>query len=90
MQGHLNHLARTPDRGVRQAPFRVLMGATMPAILVEVGFISNTDEEQLLKSLGYRNQVVSAMAAAVYEFLQRLQQYSAPGTYGEGAGATPR
>jgi N-acetylmuramoyl-L-alanine amidase len=89
MQAHLNELARTPDRGVRQAPFRVLMGATMPAILVEVGFISNPDEEQLFKSLGYRNQVVSAMAAAVYDFIKRLEQFSAPGAFGGGKRAAP-
>jgi N-acetylmuramoyl-L-alanine amidase len=88
MQAQLNDLGRTPDRGVRQAPFRVLMGATMPAILVEVGFISNPEEEQLLRSLAYRNQVASAMAGAVYEFLERLEQYSQP----EGAprGTAPR
>jgi N-acetylmuramoyl-L-alanine amidase len=82
MQAQLNKVARTPDRGVRQAPFRVLMGATMPAILVEVGFVSNPEEEQLFRSLGYRNQVTQAMAAAVYEFLERLDQFSAPGASG--------
>lgn len=90
MQAHLNALAGTPDRGVRQAPFRVLMGATMPAILVEVGFVSNADEENLFRSMGYRNQVVSAMAGAVYDFLERLQQFSPPasriGGPGDGAG----
>jgi N-acetylmuramoyl-L-alanine amidase len=78
MQRHLNELTGTRDRGVRQAPFRVLMGATMPAILVEVGFISNSKEEELLKSLGYRNQVVSAMAAAVHDFLRDLERLSRP------------
>jgi len=90
MQDQLNQLGRTPDRGVRQAPFRVLMGATMPAILVEVGFISNPDEEQLLRSLGYRNQVASAMAGAVYEFLERLARYSQPGAETGGEGTAPR
>jgi N-acetylmuramoyl-L-alanine amidase len=89
MQAHLNRLAGTPDRGVRQAPFRVLMGATMPAILVEVGFVSNPEEERLFRSMGYRNQVVSAMAGAVYEFLERLEQFSPPATRPGGAGAGP-
>jgi N-acetylmuramoyl-L-alanine amidase len=89
MQAHLNAFARAPDRGVRQAPFRVLMGATMPAILVEVGFISNPEEEQLFKSLGYRNQLVSAMAAAVYDFIKRLEQFSAPGAFGGGKRTAP-
>jgi N-acetylmuramoyl-L-alanine amidase len=82
MQRHLNELTGTRDRGVRQAPFRVLMGATMPAILVEAGFISNPKEEQLFKSLGYRNQVVSAMAAAVHDFLRDLDKLSRPASSG--------
>jgi N-acetylmuramoyl-L-alanine amidase len=84
MQRHLNALTGTRDRGVRQAPFRVLMGATMPAILVEVAFISNRKEEELLKSLGYRNQVVSAMAAAVHDFLDDLERLSRPASSDAG------
>ncbi len=82
MQRRLNELTGTPDRGVRQAPFRVLMGATMPAILVEVGFVSNPEEEERFKVLGYRNQVVSAMAAAVQEFLADLERLSQPAATG--------
>ncbi|NIM01625.1 MAG: N-acetylmuramoyl-L-alanine amidase, partial [Acidobacteria bacterium] len=46
VQWHLNALTGTRDRGVRQAPFRVLMGAMMPAILIEAGFLSNVEEEE--------------------------------------------
>jgi N-acetylmuramoyl-L-alanine amidase len=84
MQRHLNELTGTPDRGVRQAPFRVLMGATMPAILVEAGFVSNPKEEERFKVLGYRNQVVSAMAAAVRDFLADLERLSQPAATGKG------
>ena len=69
VQRELNVLTGTRDRGVRQAPFRVLMGATMPAILVEVGFISNPDE---------------ALARAVREFREGLETYQAPGDSGVG------
>jgi len=82
MQRHLNEVTGTRDRGVKQAPFRVLMGATMPAILVEVGFISNSDEEARFKTLSYRNQVVAGMAAAVQEYLQDLERLAAPGSKG--------
>lgn len=74
VQGQLNRLAGTRDRGVRQAPFRVLMGATMPAILVEVGFISNPDEEAKLRTPDYRDQVAEAISGAVREFLLGLER----------------
>lgn len=74
VQAQLNQLIGTRDRGVRQAPFRVLMGATMPAILVEVGFISNPAEEAQFQTAGYRNQVVEAIAVAVRGFLQKAER----------------
>jgi N-acetylmuramoyl-L-alanine amidase len=78
MQTQFNLLTGTRDRGVRQAPFRVLMGATMPAVLIEVGFISNADEEERFRNLGYRNQTAKAMANAVREYLRDLDRLSAP------------
>ena len=79
VQRHLDALAGQRNRGVRQAPFRVLMGATMPAILVEVGFISNPQEEERFRSVEHVNRVVDAMAAAVHEFLRNLERAGPPG-----------
>ncbi len=79
IQQHMNRLTGTRDRGVRQAPFRVLMGATMPAVLVEVGFISNPEEEQRFRGLSYRNRVVDALAAAVREFTDDWRRIAGPG-----------
>ncbi len=76
VQRHMNELTGTRNRGVRQAPFRVLMGATMPAILVEVGFISNAREEAKFKRSDYLDQVASALTNAVQEFLLNLKQGS--------------
>ncbi len=70
VQRELDALTGTRDRGVRQAPFRVLMGATMPAILVEAGFISNPDEEARLRTVAYRERIAEALARAVREFLR--------------------
>jgi len=84
IQQQLNRLTGTRNRGVRQAPFRVLMGAMMPAVLVEVGFISNPDEEQQLRGPSYRTRVVDAMAAAVEEFLLNLERFDAPRSSGLG------
>jgi N-acetylmuramoyl-L-alanine amidase len=83
IQGHLNLLTGTRNRGVRQAPFRVLMGATMPAVLVEVGFISNPEEEAKLRTPSYQRQVVAAMTAAIREFLANLRRFEKPGAAGE-------
>ncbi len=79
IQRRLNEVAGTRDRGVRQAPFRVLMGATMPAILVEVGFITSPDEEQRLRGGDYREQVVRALAAAINEYLARVDRLTGLG-----------
>jgi N-acetylmuramoyl-L-alanine amidase len=65
VQVELNAMTGVRDRGVRQAPFRVLMGATMPAILVEAGFISNPEEEARLKDDAYKEKIAEAIARAV-------------------------
>ncbi|HKQ61669.1 MAG TPA: N-acetylmuramoyl-L-alanine amidase, partial [Candidatus Polarisedimenticolaceae bacterium] len=74
VQRQLNRVAGTSDRGVRQAPFRVLMGAAMPAILVEVGFITNPAEEEQLAAQTYRNQLADAIASAVRDYLERAKR----------------
>jgi N-acetylmuramoyl-L-alanine amidase len=87
IQRRLNEVAGTRDRGVRQAPFRVLMGATMPAILVEVGFISNPDEEGKLGGGDYRDQIVRALVASINEYLARVDRLS--GASARGAAGAP-
>lgn len=58
----------TKDRGVRQAPFLVLLGAEMPAILVEVGFISHPTEGRKLSKPAYQEKVAGALKAAILSF----------------------
>jgi N-acetylmuramoyl-L-alanine amidase len=72
VQRELNALAGTKDRGVRQAPFTVLMGATSPAILIEAGFVSNPEEEARFKDDAYKDRVVQAIVRAVLEFRRGL------------------
>ena len=79
VQRHLNTLTGTRNRGIRQAPFRVLMGATMPAILVEVGFISNPDEEALFRDPDYVDNVVRALTDAVRAFLEQIRDMTRGG-----------
>jgi N-acetylmuramoyl-L-alanine amidase len=71
IQTHLNVVSKTENRGIKQAPFRVLAGATMPAVLVEVGFISHPEEEKQLRSATFQESVAGAIAKAVGEFFAR-------------------
>ena len=83
IQNQLNVVSKTENRGIKQAPFRVLAGATMPAVLVEVGFISHPEEEKQLRSATFQENVASAIAAAVGEFFAKR-----PGT-APASGPTP-
>jgi N-acetylmuramoyl-L-alanine amidase len=68
IQEEMNALAGIQNRGIKQAPFKVLVGATMPAALVEVAFISNPDEEAKLRSEQFQNTVVDALTRAVQRY----------------------
>jgi N-acetylmuramoyl-L-alanine amidase len=68
VQRELNELAGTRDRGVRQANFAVLRGATMPAVLVEVGFLSNKVEEAKMRGEPFRTATARALLSAVVAF----------------------
>ncbi len=61
------------DRGVKQAPFRVLVGATCPAVLVELGFLTNPREERLLATAAYRRRLARVLADAVIDFRKQAR-----------------
>ncbi len=60
------------DRGVRKAPFVVLVGADMPSILTEISFLSNPADEQLLKKPEHRQRVAEGLYQGVASYLQSL------------------
>lgn len=68
IQEELNSATSVANRGVKQAPFKVLVGATMPAALVEVGFITNPEEEVKLQSEEFQNLMVDALTRAVQRY----------------------
>lgn len=68
VQEEMNAATGVESRGVKQAPFKVLVGATMPAALVEVAFITNPDEEAKLRSDEFLNRVVEAITNAVRRY----------------------
>jgi N-acetylmuramoyl-L-alanine amidase len=70
-QETLANVEATSSRGVKQAPFVVLMGVQMPAVLVEIGFLSNGDDAGALGTSAYRDRIVDALASAIVEFGKR-------------------
>lgn len=68
VQRRLARIEPGPDRGVKRAGFRVLVGAFMPAVLVETAFISDRREERLLASASFQRELVSALGDAVDAF----------------------
>ncbi len=63
---------RSRDRGVRQAPFVVLIGATMPSILAEIGFVSNPHDERLLDRSEQRQKIAEALFKGVSQYASSL------------------
>ncbi len=70
MSARMNKGSR--DRGVRKAPFVVLIGATMPSILAEVGFVSNAHDETLMKRSDQRQKIADALFKGVAQYASSL------------------
>jgi N-acetylmuramoyl-L-alanine amidase len=70
IQERFNELQGIKDRGIRQAPFVVLTGATMPAALVEIGFLSNAADARRLTSTAGQEELAGVLAEAVLAFLR--------------------
>jgi N-acetylmuramoyl-L-alanine amidase len=68
VQEELAAVTGSEGRGVKQAPFRVLVGASMPAILVETAFLSNPEEEKLLTSDAYQAKIAAAVARGIQRY----------------------
>lgn len=90
VQQQLNQALELRDRGVKQAPFRVLVGATMPAVLVELGFLSNPEEETKLNELEYRSALVEALVDAIAEYRSQLEPEDEANVGPASAGGAPR
>ena len=64
------------NRGVRKAPFVVLIGADMPSILTEISFLSNPADEKLLKQPEHRQRVAEGIFQGIAGYLQSLNSMS--------------
>ena len=68
------------DRGVKQAPFVVLIGANMPSILAEICFISNPQEEKVVKTAANRQAIAEALFEGVRSYAESLSGTKTAGT----------
>jgi N-acetylmuramoyl-L-alanine amidase len=74
IQDRLNDTLGVRNRGIKQAPFRVLMGATMPAVLVEIAFISSPEEERHLREAAFKDRIAEAIATSIRKFRERTSR----------------
>ena len=83
--------ARVPmsPRAVQQAPFRVLVGANMPAVLVEMGFITNGQEETRLNDASYQQRLVQALVESVVGYRAYLEGRTTEGRTPPGPARPP-
>ena len=77
------------DLGVKQAPFVVLVGASMPAVLVEVAFLTNSLESRLLATGVYRQKIAEALLDGLRRYLRTLKRAEAVADQGAARSATP-
>ena len=72
VQEEMGKRIQSKNRGVKQAGFYVLMGASMPNVLIELGFISNPSEEKKLKSSKYRDVLATSIYRAIEKYEKTL------------------
>ncbi len=73
VQRDLSEFHPGPDRGVKQAPLAVITNTLMPSVLVEVGFLTNPEEERLLSRDEFHRDAGRAIARALRRFLERYE-----------------
>ena len=85
VQDQLAQVHPGPNRGVKQGPLAVITNALMPAVLVEVGFLTNSEEESLLTQETFQENTAAAVASAVREFFLRYPSGNSLSRRGGGA-----
>jgi len=77
VQRSLESVHPGPNRGVKQAPFAVITNALMPAVLLEVGFLSNPHEERILSRGEFQRDLAGAIASGIDRFFERYSRVRA-------------
>jgi N-acetylmuramoyl-L-alanine amidase len=65
----------TRNRGIKRAPFVVLIGATMPSVLAEIGFLTNSADEALLSKPEHREKIAEALYKGIAAYADTLSHY---------------
>ena len=76
------------DRGVRTAPFYVLIGANMPSVLAEISFVSNPQDEKLLRTPEHRDRIAASLFEGVRAYLESLNRARGRQLTGSRVGST--
>jgi N-acetylmuramoyl-L-alanine amidase len=76
------------DRGVRTAPFYVLIGANMPSVLAEISFVSNPHDEKLLRTPEHRDRIAESLFDGVRAYLEALNRTRGRQLTGSGSRST--
>jgi N-acetylmuramoyl-L-alanine amidase len=66
---------RSKDRGVKKAPFVVLIGASMPSVLAEIGFVSNARDESVMRREEYRDRIAEALFKGISNYANSLSHF---------------
>jgi N-acetylmuramoyl-L-alanine amidase len=74
------------DRGVKKAPFIVLIGANMPSILAEISFVSNPGDECKLQTPEYRQKIAESLYKGIARYINGLSGVKVASRAGAGAG----
>jgi N-acetylmuramoyl-L-alanine amidase len=90
IQQRIGRVHPGPSRGVKQAGFRVLVTAFMPAVLVEIGFGTNASEASYMTDPRRMEELSAAVADGVLEYLKRYERRVAAGTGAGSAGGVAR
>ena len=85
IDAEIRRVAPMSPRAIQQAPFRVLVGANMPAVLVEMGYLTNGEQESLLASGAFQARLVGALTESIRRFFAG-DVPPAPATMTAGAG----
>jgi len=86
IQSEVSREMGMPNRGVRQAGFRVLVGAYMPAVLLELGFLSHGTEERQLGDRSYQRELAAAIGEAIIVYRDQMGSQAMSTADGEPAG----